>query len=146
MACPHVSGAAAYVKSLHPKWSASAIQSSLMTTDHFPIMTHFPVITDTVLYNLRAYKLYVREGGLMNNRKEFLWHHSEVQCPQQERGTACDFFVMRYIHDIIMLSQKNSTIIGKWVLVQGTIPKRKLKRYESFGDSFYFRMFLTREK
>lgn len=32
MACPHVSGAAAYVKSLHPKWSASAIQSSLMTT------------------------------------------------------------------------------------------------------------------
>ncbi|XP_074326054.1 uncharacterized protein LOC141664082 isoform X2 [Apium graveolens] len=93
-----------------------------------------------------AYKLYVREGGLMNNRKEFLWHHSEVQCPQQERGTACDFFVMRYIHDIIMLSQKNSTIIGKWVLVQGTIPKRKLKRYESFGDSFYFRMFLTREK
>ncbi|KAL1813701.1 hypothetical protein ACET3Z_023766 [Daucus carota] len=32
MACPHVAGAAAYVKSLHPKWSGSAIQSSLMTT------------------------------------------------------------------------------------------------------------------
>lgn len=32
MACPHVAGAAAYVKSFHPKWSASAIQSSLMTT------------------------------------------------------------------------------------------------------------------
>lgn len=35
MACPHVSGAAAFVKSLHPKWSASAIQSSLMTTGNF---------------------------------------------------------------------------------------------------------------
>ena len=32
MACPHVAGSAAYVKSFHPKWSASAIQSSLMTT------------------------------------------------------------------------------------------------------------------
>ncbi|KAL8105974.1 hypothetical protein AgCh_029694 [Apium graveolens] len=42
-----------------------------------------------------AYKLYVREGGLMNNRKEFLRHHSEVQCPQQEGGTECGFFVMR---------------------------------------------------
>ncbi|KAI9078317.1 hypothetical protein K1719_039693 [Acacia pycnantha] len=32
MSCPHVSGAAAYVKSFHPNWSPSAIQSALMTT------------------------------------------------------------------------------------------------------------------
>ncbi|XP_028776148.1 cucumisin-like isoform X2 [Neltuma alba] len=32
MSCPHVSGAAAYVKSFHPDWSPSAIQSALMTT------------------------------------------------------------------------------------------------------------------
>ncbi|KAA8529463.1 hypothetical protein F0562_033738 [Nyssa sinensis] len=32
MACPHASGAAAYVKSLHPNWSPSAIRSSLMTS------------------------------------------------------------------------------------------------------------------
>ncbi|XP_062083349.1 subtilisin-like protease SBT4.4 [Humulus lupulus] len=32
MACPHVAGAAAYVKTFHPHWSPSAIKSSLMTT------------------------------------------------------------------------------------------------------------------
>ena len=32
MSCPHVAGAAAYIKTFHPKWSPSAIKSALMTT------------------------------------------------------------------------------------------------------------------
>ena len=32
MACPHVTGAMAFVKSIHPNWSYSMIKSALMTT------------------------------------------------------------------------------------------------------------------
>lgn len=32
MSCPHVSGAAGYVKLFHPTWSPAAIRSALMTT------------------------------------------------------------------------------------------------------------------
>ncbi|KAL8156662.1 hypothetical protein AgCh_001668 [Apium graveolens] len=64
-----------------------------------------------------AFKLYVPQGGLKNNRKEFIWHHTEVQCPQQKGGTKCGFFVMR-------------------VLVLEAMVERKLARYERFGLNF----------
>ncbi|GER30451.1 subtilisin-like serine endopeptidase family protein [Striga asiatica] len=46
MACPHVSGLVAFVKSQYPTWSPSAIRSAIMTTAiqtnnlHAPITTH----------------------------------------------------------------------------------------------------------
>jgi subtilisin family serine protease len=47
MSCPHVSGAAAYVKSFHPRWSPAAIKSALMTTGkfvfYFVLFDSFPI-------------------------------------------------------------------------------------------------------
>ena len=37
MACPHVTGAAALIKSVHEGWSPSMIKSALMTTGSQPI-------------------------------------------------------------------------------------------------------------
>ncbi|KAL8131230.1 hypothetical protein AgCh_007230 [Apium graveolens] len=68
-------------------------------------------------YIQEAFKLYVPQGGLKNNRKEFIWHHTEVQCPQQKGGTECGFFVMR-------------------VLVLEAMVERKLAIYERFGLNF----------
>ncbi|XP_074331194.1 uncharacterized protein LOC141668280 [Apium graveolens] len=45
------------------------------------------------------------------------------QCPQQEGGTECGYFVMRYMYDIIMLSRNKDPKI-KWKEVLG-------KRYKN---------------
>ncbi|KAL0360513.1 UNVERIFIED_CONTAM: CO(2)-response secreted protease [Sesamum radiatum] len=47
MACPHVSGLAAIVKSQHPTWSPSAIRSAIMTTAIQMNNLHGPITTNT---------------------------------------------------------------------------------------------------
>ncbi|KAG8377960.1 hypothetical protein BUALT_Bualt08G0088100 [Buddleja alternifolia] len=47
MACPHVSGLAAVVKSQHPTWSASAFRSAIMTTAIQTNNLHASITTNT---------------------------------------------------------------------------------------------------
>ncbi|GFQ06972.1 co(2)-response secreted protease [Phtheirospermum japonicum] len=51
MACPHVSGLAATVKSWHPTWSPSAIRSAIMTTAIQRNNVHAPI---TIMNGSRA--------------------------------------------------------------------------------------------
>ncbi|KAK4481402.1 hypothetical protein RD792_012292 [Penstemon davidsonii] len=47
MACPHVSGLAAVIKSQYPTWSPSAIRSAIMTTAIQTNNVHGPITTET---------------------------------------------------------------------------------------------------
>ena len=46
MSTPHVSGAAAFVKSMNPTWSSSAIKSALMTTGTYHVLLLQNIIPD----------------------------------------------------------------------------------------------------
>lgn len=56
MACPHVSGTAAYVKSFHLNWSPAAIKSAIMTTgNQHDSFLFFPSITCLVFLIFMCY-------------------------------------------------------------------------------------------
>eukprot|EP00253_Pinus_taeda_P011833 PITA_11833 len=63
MACPHVAGVAALLKSLHPKWSPAAIKSALMTTADIVDNRRSPIM-DTV--SSRAADIFATGAGHIN--------------------------------------------------------------------------------
>ncbi|KAL8155015.1 hypothetical protein AgCh_000403 [Apium graveolens] len=83
-----------------------------------------------------AFKLYEPGGGKRNNRKEFLWIHTEVECPQQEGGTECGFFVMKNMHDIVMLCQKDLNTNWKVGLGSRRSTKKEINEIRELWEIF----------
>jgi len=55
MSCPHVTAAAAYVKSFHPDWSPAAIKSALMTTgEKIRILNVLKLLVDKKIFNFKS--------------------------------------------------------------------------------------------
>ncbi|RWR76037.1 hypothetical protein CKAN_00444900 [Cinnamomum micranthum f. kanehirae] len=89
MACPHVSGAAAYVKAFHPNWSPAAIKSALMTTA-FPINSRKNVDMELAYGASQINPVKVVNPGLGYTAKEIRRiSGANIQC-RKTNGTVGD--------------------------------------------------------
>lgn len=65
MSCPHLSGIAALVKSVHPNWSPAAIKSAIMTTANIKTPKGKPILDQ----DLRAANFFAMGSGHVNPSK-----------------------------------------------------------------------------
>uniref|UniRef100_A0A7N0TFY9 Uncharacterized protein n=2 Tax=Kalanchoe fedtschenkoi TaxID=63787 RepID=A0A7N0TFY9_KALFE len=99
MACPHVAGAAAYVKTFHPYWSPSAIKSALMTTAR----------------------------PLIASDKEFAYGSGQIDPTRAvDPGLIYDLSLADYVNYICTV-YRNSTSFGSLLGKNATCPDKKLR-------------------
>lgn len=70
MSCPHIAGAAALLKAVHPDWSSAAIRSALITSGKFAQQP--PWIRSSLSANLLWSTPFVLAAGLNNNEDELI--------------------------------------------------------------------------
>lgn len=133
MACPHVAGVAAYVKSFHPNWTPAAVRSAIITTGERSKLNHLHFCILIICYIICMADLFFNlfcqakpMSRRINNEAEFAFGSGQVNPTRAvSPGLVYDMDGLGYIQFLCHEGYSDSTLsalVGSPVNCSSLIP------------------------